>query len=244
VFVLRFLESSGLLDTTERELPRSPGEEGDDDEERDDGVSSETITGAPEEVELDDEEHDDGDRDVETDPVTGISLCIVTHEGSSGSSSGVDTLGGIELTLAVELVEPDDDEGSDTEEEEVDRILESIVLHRSHVGTVHTVDVENTNDGDHNIDEPVVIHKAGNPVRTDTDVNVSLMLSSGENVEYHGKEDETEDEISPEDAAAELVLEERERTALFANCLLLRRGISAAHRAGSGICDHLNCRRC
>jgi hypothetical protein len=219
------------LGGSKRELPRSPSKEGDDDKEGYDGVCSETITGTPEEVELEDEEYNDGDSNVEADTVTGFSAKRTTR-------STISILGSIELTLAVELVEPDDDKGGNTKEDKVKSILGSRVT-RSHIGTVHTVDIENTNNGDNNIDEPIIIYKAGDSRRTVSDVLFRVVLGSSEDIEYYGKEDNTKDEVSPENAAAELVLEERERSALF-NGFLLSRGISATDRRSCRVCNHLN----
>ena len=210
------LESSSF-GSTKRELPRCPSEEGDDDKEGYDSVSSKTITGTPEEVELDYKEYNDGDCNVEASTVTVL--------GSERTI--IESICSIELTLAVELVEPDDDKSSDTKEDEVKGILGSRVA-RSHVSTVHTIYIENTNNGDYNVDEPVVIYKSRNSRRTDTDVIFRLMLGSSEDIEDHGKENETGDEVSPENTATELVLEEREGTTLF-NGFLFSRGISTAY---------------
>ncbi len=226
VILSEILELSSL-GSSERELPRCPSEEGDDDKEGHDGVSSKAVTSAPEEVELEHKEHNDGDCDVEASAVTGGVIDVVVDISSS-----------IELTLAIELVEPDDDKGSNTKEDKVEGILGGRVT-RSHIGAVHTVDIENTDNGDYNIDEPVIINKAWDSRGAHTNVLFRLVLGSGEDIEHHGKENETEDEVSPENTAAELVLEEREGSTLF-NGFLLSRGISTAHRGGSRICDHLD----
>ncbi len=64
---------------SEREFPRCPSKEGDDDKERYNGVGSKAITGTPEEVELEDEEHDDGDSNVEAGTVTSSILDVRTR---------------------------------------------------------------------------------------------------------------------------------------------------------------------
>jgi hypothetical protein len=226
------------LSSSERKLPRCPSKEGDNNKERYNGVSGKTITGTPEEVELEDEEHNDGDSNVETSTVSRLVVDIRTTSSRVSSVVRVDVLSSIELTLTVELVEPDDDKGSNTKEDEVESILSSGIM-RSHVSTVHTVDIENTHNGDYNIDEPVIIHKPWDSRRTSSDVLIRVMLGSSEDIEYHSKEDETEDKIGPEHTTAELILEERERTTLF-NRFFLGRGISTAYRGGSRVCDHLD----
>jgi hypothetical protein len=229
-----YLEAASL-GSSERELPRCPGKEGDTNKEGHDGVGSKTVTGAPEEVELEHKEHNDGDCNVETSAVTGTILNVGT---TSGRVITIDINGSIELTLAVELVEPDDDKGSDTKEDKVEGILGGRVT-RSHVGTVHTIHIENTHNGDYYIDKPVVIHKPWDSRGTDTNVLVGIMLGSSKDIEDHGKEDDTEDKVGPENAAAKLVLKERERSTLL-NGFLFGRGISTAYGGSSRVCDHLD----
>jgi hypothetical protein len=136
-------------------------------------------------------------------------------------------LSSVELTLAVELVEPDDDKGSDTKEDKVEGILGGRVT-RSHIGTIHTIYIENTHNGDYYIDKPVVIYKPWDSRGTDTDILLRVVLGSSKDIEDHGKEDDTEDKVGPEHTATELILKERERTTLFYG-FLLGRGISTAY---------------
>ena len=204
------------------ELPASPGEERDDNQQRDHSVGGEAVTGAPEEEELEDQEDQERHSD---------------EEASAVSIAGVGVSVGANLTVAVELVVPDDDEHSDDGEHDVEHIAAGIRV-GSHVATVHTVDKQHTTDRDNNVGEPIVIHKARDTRGASTDVLLGISLGGGVEVEHHGEEHQTQDEVSPENSAAQLT--HKAITGAGDNDNLRLRG-GSPHGRGGCVCDLLNC---
>lgn len=88
------LEEYLKLDNTQTQFPRSPGKQGDDHHQRHQGVSSHAVASLPEHVELQDKQDNDGNGKIERQTVAlvGVSIQI-----------------GVDLTVAVELIEPNYD---------------------------------------------------------------------------------------------------------------------------------------
>ena len=163
---------------TSAELPGLPGEEGNQDDE-DAEANGGNVISLPDEEDLDHEENEDGNGNEERSAVT---IRITTR--------GMVVKLCIELTVAVELVEPDDDESNDDGEGNVEHSASAVII-TGDVGTVHTIHVENTNDGNSDVDEPGVIYKGTHAVRTSADVLGNIGLGAGKEVETHSEENET-----------------------------------------------------
>lgn len=206
---------------TSAQLPAGPSEQRDHHQQRHHGVSCQAVTSPPEKEELEHQEHQQSHSDEEGQAVTVTSV-------------GVDV--GVQLTVAVELVEPDDDQHGDDHEHDVEHVTRGLAA-GCHVTTVHTVDEQDTHDRDHYVDEPVVVHKSGHTRGASTDVLEHISLGAGEEVEHHCQEHQTQNQVSPEHTAAELLLEVRENPG--AERVHLRG--NSPHRRGCGVSDLLNC---
>jgi hypothetical protein len=169
------------------ELPAGPGEEGDGHQERDDRVGGQAVTSVPEENELDDEEGDDGKGDEERHAAA---VTVGTHAG-------------VNLTVDVELVEPDDNQDGDDTEHDVQGQLGRLVT-GGHKTAIHTIDEEDAYDRDGEVDEPRVIYEAREAIGASADVGSDIGLGEGKEVEADSQEDEADNEVSPESAAANL----------------------------------------
>jgi len=156
-----------------------PGEEGNQDDE-DAEADGGNVISLPDEEDLDHEENEDGNGNEERSAVTILisATCVMGLRLS------------IELTVAVELVEPDDDESNDDGEGNIEHSASAVIL-TGDVGTVHTIHVENTDNGNSDIDEPRIIHKGTHAVRTSADILGNISLGTGEEVEANSEENET-----------------------------------------------------
>ncbi len=184
------------------EFPRGPGKESNDDQQRNDSVSSQTVTSAPEQEELEDQQDQQGDGDEEWQTVTVTSIDVVVWSTSWVRSWDE----GVDLTVTVELVEPDDDQGDNEGKYNVEHIARGF-SGSSDIATVHTIDKQNTNNRDGDVDEPRIINKSWDTIWTSTNVLGNISLGSGEEVEYNGQEDDTQNQVGPEDTATELFLQ-------------------------------------
>ena len=93
-FILKIYFLKGLS-LTQAQLPAGPGEQSNHHQQRDHGVGSQAVTGAPQQEELQHQQSQQGHGDEERQAVA-VAVAV-----------GID--GSVQLTVVVELVEPEDD---------------------------------------------------------------------------------------------------------------------------------------
>ncbi len=222
-FILKIYFLKGLS-LTQAQLPAGPGKQSNHHQQRDHGVGSQAVTGAPQQEELQHQQSQQRHRDEEGQAVA-ITVAV-----------GIDV--GVQLAVVVELVEPQDDQHSDDGEHDVQHVTRGLGGGR-HIAAIHTIHKQHTHNADGKVDEPRVIHKARHTGRTSTHTGHEISLAHSEEVEHHCQQHQAQNQVGPQHAAAQLLLQVRQNL-IHVNLNL--RG-SSTNGGGCCVCNLLN-RRC